>query len=1090
MQASRPYLSLLNYVFLFSLAFILTGCGAGSDSNTGNGGNNPSIEIPSPNEPRVSNSAIFADAGKIIAVRVTESVTLDGSASSTSLSAPLIFDWSFLAIPETSLVELSNETTANPVFIPDVAGTYTVQLIVSAGGLVSQRAIAFIEVTVNGHSTGTRVHTSFPARCADCHDGRFAQGDGPIDPIPPKSGDHIATSNACEACHTTFGFEQIQFVDHLAVFGVCSSCHDGETAIGKSEFHIETSAECDDCHTTSGFLTLNIDGNFDHTGITRGCDTCHNGITAIGKNEGHFVTDAECSACHNTSNFKDAFVDHSTITENCASCHDGTTATGQTIGHPEMSVDCGICHSTSIFSLDGVFNHRVVDASVQPCEDCHTDSNSISARGKAAAVNHPPTTADCGVCHGVGGGNFADGIFDHTGIVNNCNKCHGDAGNGSGLGKSITHIPTSADCSVCHTVGTFTTGFFTHNSEIVDPVSCTSCHDGTFTLGLTENHLPTTEDCRLCHLNTDTFTDATFDHAGVDTRNCSVCHNGDISTGKNTNHLPTIRDCSDCHNSSQFTDFKGASFDHQDTDTICASCHDGIIAIDKTADHIPAQKECSQCHTDTTTGGFAMSIFMDDVHPGLSSGCEGCHTLRFFADTPTALKSTNHIPTSQDCRVCHTNTAFSPNIFDHTGITGNCTSCHDGNFVDPAGALGITPDHLVTTEDCGLCHGIGANFTDGVFDHTGIVDSCSDCHGDNGTGAITKKNAGHVPTTQDCSVCHVVGTFATAVFDHVGIVDNCTACHDGSIAIATVKNISHIPTTEDCSVCHNTTVFAGAKFDHTGILNNCATCHDGNTTIGKDGSHVPTNDDCNVCHQTTGFIPATFDHTGIVDNCQSCHDGTLAQGKGNNHVQTTADCGLCHTPTGFVPATFDHSAISNNTRCDSCHGVTATGTDAKTNPPHIPTSLDCRSCHTTATFAGGTWTHDSSSTGRCDSCHNNTGGGATPKPTRGHISTNLQCDDCHTTNAWAPTSFNHDPSGNYPGDHRKKLACGACHGNVVTTPFAYPFSQYAPFCAACHKNDFEREGDHIGGKNGSVAQNKDCSGGGRGCHRVSDRNFD
>jgi len=56
-------------------------------------------------------------------------------------------------------------------------------------------------------------------------------------------------------------------------------------------------------------------------------------------------------------------------------------------------------------------------------------------------------------------------------------------------------------------------------------------------------------------------------------------------------------------------------------------------------------------------------------------------------------------------------------------------------------------------------------------------------------------------------------------------------------------------------------------------------------------------------------------------------------------------------------------------------------------------------------------------------------------------------------------------------------------------PFAYPAAQYAPFCAACHAGDFTRKGRHNGGENGTVEQNKDCSGGGSGCHRVSDSEF-
>lgn len=1077
-------------VFLFVLVLSIAGCGGG--------GSTPGESISLCGTP-TSSEVIHADTGNIVAVRVNQTAVLNGCASSTTLPDPLTYAWSFTSKPAASTAQLQNTTSVSPSFIADAAGTYMVQLVVSAGGVSSPRAIAAVEVSIDGNYTGDkRVHTSYTSQCAECHDGRLAAGDGPVAPVLSKSGNHPATSNMCQACHTTFGFNLIRYVDHLEVFGNCSSCHNGVVAIGKSASHVTTTSECDNCHTTISFLNLDANGKYDHAGITNGCALCHNGKTAIGTNH---ITDTpaksnnDCSFCHTTISFKNAYPDHSNITDNCASCHNGTDATGPKVGHPVMSVDCSVCHNTTMFSLGGVFNHRV-DPTVQPCADCHNDNNSINARSKS--LNHLPTTLDCSACHGISA-QFLDGSFDHTNTIDNCAQsgCH-DASSPEGTyAVSSAHVPTNGnDCEICHTPGNFATGIFDHTAVEADTnIRCDSCHNDVITAGKNANHLPTTNDCRVCH-TPDTFVGAIFDHVGIDTTNCASCHDGNISPGKSTNHMATSRDCSDCH-VIKFDNFTGGSFDHLDpvVTNICATCHDGVIAKGKKVNHIPAQTECSQCHIDTSTGGFVSSIFLSDVHPALATGCEGCHTNKFFPATPTAVKATIHLPTSQDCHVCHTNVAFIPSIFNHSGISGNCASCHDGSANNVAvGARGKTPTHPVTTEDCGVCHGLaGGSFANGVFDHTGRVDNCNECHADGATGASTKKNPGHVPTTEDCSVCHVPGTFTTAVFSHTGIVDNCASCHDGSVATATVKSATHIPTTEDCSVCHNTTAFAGARFDHTGVVDNCASCHDGIITIGKDGNHVPTSNDCSVCHQTTGFIPATFDHVGIVDNCVSCHDGGFAQGKKVGHVQTIEDCGVCHrvpaNGTGFIPAIVEHSALPSTTRCDSCHvdgSATIVGKDDKTNPAHLVTSLDCRSCHTTATFVGGTWTHDSSSAGICDQCHNGTD--ATGKSGT-HFSTDFQCDVCHSTNGWAPTIFSHDPGGNYPGDHRIDPGCSGCHGSIVTTPFVYPSAQYAPFCAACHEGDFTAKSDHNGGRSGTVAQNKDCSGGGGGCHRVGDSGF-
>ncbi|MFN2366610.1 MAG: PKD domain-containing protein [Desulfurivibrionaceae bacterium] len=81
----------------------------------------------------------IADAGSDQAVRVGDLVTLDGSGSkvsfggSTSTGAMLTYNWSFTLKPAGSSAVLSDQTSMNPTFTADQAGTYTVRLIVSDG---------------------------------------------------------------------------------------------------------------------------------------------------------------------------------------------------------------------------------------------------------------------------------------------------------------------------------------------------------------------------------------------------------------------------------------------------------------------------------------------------------------------------------------------------------------------------------------------------------------------------------------------------------------------------------------------------------------------------------------------------------------------------------------------------------------------------------------------------------------------------------------------------------------------------------------------------------------------------------------------
>ncbi|MCP4876529.1 MAG: hypothetical protein GY896_13795 [Gammaproteobacteria bacterium] len=1074
---------LTGYLLAITIALLAVSCG---------GGGGGSVDGTTDTAGRVAE--IVARAGPIVAVRVGETAQLSDNGSYISSSGSLSYAWSFASRPDTSNAVLQNASSTNPSFVADVRGAYTVQLVVRAGSLTSARAIQFVVATIAPERvTGPFFHQGLSSSCVNCHNDDFGT-------IPAKSQDHIGTSSLCETCHTPLGFDITPFVDHQEVFGNCSQCHDGVLAVGKSQFHLPTNGECDDCHNTTSFFDLNLDGSFDHTGITSGCSGCHNGNLAIGKTPTppHPDTVVECAFCHTTDSFTGAYPDHSgpfVVGNRCDSCH-GVTAVGPINGHPIPAVDCGTCHGINSFNMGGVFEHRLVDPTVQACESCHNETNSINAAAKSAAVPaHLATSTDCGSCHSTDSFSPAFSI-DHTDpavLAARCDSCHGV----SASGKSVNHMPTTLDCKVCHTPGTFTTGTYDHAGVTNN---CTTCHNDVIVSGKPVNHIPTTpanQDCADCHFSTTTFTGAVFSHAGI-VNNCVSCHDGIITTGKSGTHIPTTQDCIVCHSTSD-PFVPALNFSHAGISNNCQSCHNGNAnyvaagAIDKKLNHIPALDVCSDCHNDTNTGGFATSTFLATQHVGITNGCEGCHTSQFFPTNPALYKTASHLPTGQDCDVCHTVAGFTPTtMLAHEGITGNCASCHDGSagFV----ALGAraktpTPPHPVTSADCALCHNT-IDFADAFVDHNDpavLAVRCDSCHVANGSGTAKGMDPGHVVTTEDCGLCHAAGgSFKPAIFNHSGIVDNCASCHNGVDATGTAAKVnpSHIPISDDCSLCHTTTAFANARFEHQGITNNCGICHDGVTALGKDNDHVPTNGDCVDCHQTTGFKPATFDHAGIVNNCSSCHATGFATPKHSAHVPTNQDCGICHTPSGFVPATFDHTGIVNN--CVSCHdGNTATGMDDAV-PAHIPTSLDCVSCHTTTTFAGGSWTHDASSVGNCDTCHS-PGGGATSKP-GGHLSTTSQCDVCHTTNRWTPANFSHDSNGDYPGDHRNDPGCTGCHGNTISSTIPWPDAQYAPYCAACHENDFRRKDKHIGGKNGTVEQNKDC--GRSGCHRVSDKDWD
>jgi hypothetical protein len=74
---------------------------------------------------------LIAKAGTDQEVKVGQNVTLDGSASSDSKNLPFTYQWEVVKKPHGSLVSISGSTTATPVFVPDVAGEYELELTIA-----------------------------------------------------------------------------------------------------------------------------------------------------------------------------------------------------------------------------------------------------------------------------------------------------------------------------------------------------------------------------------------------------------------------------------------------------------------------------------------------------------------------------------------------------------------------------------------------------------------------------------------------------------------------------------------------------------------------------------------------------------------------------------------------------------------------------------------------------------------------------------------------------------------------------------------------------------------------------------------------
>ena len=85
----------------------------------------------------IANVAPTANAGPAQNVLTASKVTLNGSDSTDANSDTLTYAWTLTTKPSNSSTSLSDATSSNPYFTPDVAGTYVASLIVSDGKLNS-----------------------------------------------------------------------------------------------------------------------------------------------------------------------------------------------------------------------------------------------------------------------------------------------------------------------------------------------------------------------------------------------------------------------------------------------------------------------------------------------------------------------------------------------------------------------------------------------------------------------------------------------------------------------------------------------------------------------------------------------------------------------------------------------------------------------------------------------------------------------------------------------------------------------------------------------------------------------------------------
>jgi hypothetical protein len=863
--------------------------------------------------------------------------------------------------------------------------------------------------------------------------------------------------------------------------------------------HLTTGFELDGLHRDLPCEACHLNAVF--KGTPRDCGTCHitgSRFNATPKSATHIPSTNNCAACHNTISFRPyVHFEHREVLGTCVACHNGVTAQGKGPSHPATSQECEACHTVISWNPPKAVDHTQIPLAVAGfCIICH---NGVQASGKPA--DHIATNLECGDCHLTT--SWAGASFDHTGITTGCASCH----NGTkAVGKQGGHMPTSALCENCHTTGigtkspSWVPSGFDHTQMTVQ--TCQTCHSGNvkisggFVSGQPTNHvppIPSLVDCSVCHGNTPTA--ETWSvlaasiptlHSGLSVNNCLMCHAGQTFAGVPAPYIPMS--------------MSGVS---------------PTKATPLSPPHIPvlAGTDCSACHGAAyQAGGFGPATAMNAAkHAFVSTTCNTCHdTGKSFyvgAGTPLQLRPADHINSgdtrmvSGDCSLCHQTTDWGSTALPsgHMPNPSNltCNQCHASAPTDysPATLAALPVLHTGITGNCGSCHGAMTaltwfnNYTpkDAVLTPSHIPylsgTDCSSCHTPNyvngGFGPTSMSAAKHAFVPGTCDTCHEVGlTFYLGAStpplqgrpaDHTSSSDpqqrtgDCSGCHTTTDWNTNLMPPGHMPNpgNQACSVCHTAIGSTAASYAtlasvpvlHTGISGGCSQCHgltqltfynnnDNPKSAALTPPHIPflTGSDCGACHAanyvTGGFGPTGMSaakHAFVPTTCDTCHEAGLSfymgastpalQGRPADHIassnpqQRTGDCSGCHETTDWnttaLPA--GHMPNPGNQACATCHiqAPSNYAVLASNAVLHTGISTGCSQCH------GGTTQL---------TFYNNNDNPKSAVLTPPHIPAfaGSDCSSCHSSKTYAAGSFG--PMNMTQATHSTVgSTCNPCH---------------------------------------------------------------
>jgi hypothetical protein len=435
-------------------------------------------------------------------------------------------------------------------------------------------------------------------------------------------------------------------------------------------------------------------------------------------------------------------------------------------------------------------------------------------------------------------------------------------------------------------------------------------------------------------------------------QSCQTCHgtNSKIATSTmSSKHVRVSGECDTCHNQNSWS---AVRMDHSAVSGTCKSCH-GITKGVTGPPPNHSKKDCGDCHRSR-----AWKPAFGYAHSASDTNCVLCHTSSGIASR--TAKNSRHIAIiGQDCGACHSNErpSFKSGVkMDHSVVSTNCKSCHDGSQTS-IGAQSYTMSRKIT--------------------HQTHVTDLTDCQGCHKSGYTTWNGGSNVPvpgigsgnhngkfTSQSCgtSGCHTSGGGAAPQSHTLGMASpaiinaSCGDCHAGSTA-----KMKHAGNTKvgACKVCHTN---SGAGRSMKGKKVSDTTIH--GTTVNS-----PETSRCDNCHKERdrggSFKPSSMRaHDGIKANaCQNCHKGQVSNASqfSTQHATITSSnqCASCHVVNSFTRINKNdvHGLALNLNQCGRCHNSNVTypkNMRTKKGNKHdgtITASTNCTDCHNTSRFS-------------------------------------------------------------------------------------------------------------------------------------------